>query len=108
MRPARWLSFLILMPFCLACRGGADARKIYWDRKIAAELPAGTELSRVDDFFHREHTEVSFSSKEGILYAIERNVSGSALVSWDIAIRCQFDSGMRLRSCETSKVGTGP
>jgi hypothetical protein len=87
--------------------GDLDARRHYWEERLGRDLPAGSELSAVQKYFAAARLEQHYYSKSNTLYALERNVSHSLVVSCDVTIDCTFDA-QKLQKCVVGKVCTGP
>jgi hypothetical protein len=91
----------------LATAGDANARKRYWEERLARELPSGSDLSTVQRFFENAHLEHSYDERSKTVYAVERNVSGW-LVRWDVMIKSRIGAADTLQGCTAQAVGTGP
>jgi hypothetical protein len=92
----------------MGCVSVPDLRRLYWERRFHEELPPGSSLDRVRGFFDAAHTDYDFDARSHTLYAIERDISAFLIVSYGIAIQCQFTEASILKSCTAEVYGDGP
>jgi len=85
-----------------------EEREDYWRTLVAKELPPGSSQGMVEAFLMRNGLEYGYSEKSRTFQAIERNVSGSNVVSFSVTLSCPLSSTGILVACVVSSVGTGP
>ena len=101
------VALVLLAAAPLATAGDIDARKHYWQERLARELPVGSDLATVQKFFEQAHLEHRYDESSNTIYAFERNFSGWS-VRWNVMMKCTFGPRQTLRACTTRAVGTGP
>jgi hypothetical protein len=92
----------------VGCVSAPKLWQLYWESRLAKELPSGSTLGRADSFFKAAHVEYSYDLRSHTLYAIERDVSELLIVSYGIQIRCRFTAADVLVSCTAEVYGDGP
>lgn len=79
------------------------------EREVRAQLPAGSSLSRVEEFLNQRGIAFSYDASSGTLTGMVRKVKGSTfLVTKSLQLRFQFDDASTLKSIDWKALYTGP
>lgn len=79
------------------------------EREVRAQLPAGSSLSRVEEFLNQRGIAFSYDASSGALTGMVRKVKGSTfLVTKSLQLRFQFDDASTLKSIDSKARYTGP